>query len=88
MWLKADDLSKIQMSLERGKNGISHFIWNGATFQPDAKMIKWILNCIFPVLEWRIDTKNGYDDLEVNMEYGYVFVSTAGRNHAKWRIDS
>ena len=32
---------------------------------------------------WSADTKNNYDDLEVYMEYGYVFVSTAGRNHAK-----
>ena len=44
----AADLPKIQRSLERGTNGISHFIWNGATFQPEAKMTKWILNCIFP----------------------------------------
>ena len=41
-------LHKIQRSLERGTKGISHFIWNGATFQPEAKMTKWILNCIFP----------------------------------------
>ena len=34
-------------------------------------------------MEWNNDTKNGYDDLEVNMEYGYVFVSSIGRNHAK-----
>ena len=34
-------------------------------------------------MEWSIDTKNGYDALEVYMEYGYVFVSSTGRNHAK-----
>ena len=34
-------------------------------------------------MEWSTDTKNGYDDLEVYMEYGYVFVSLTGRNHAK-----
>ena len=34
-------------------------------------------------MEWSTDTKNGYDDLEVYLEYGYVFVSTTGRNHAK-----
>ena len=37
----------------------------------------------FPVVEWSTDTKNGYDDLEVYMEYGNVFVSSTGRNHAK-----
>ena len=46
-------------------------------------MTKWILNCIFPVMEWSTDTKTGYDDLEVYIEYGYVFVSSVGRNHAK-----
>ena len=35
------------------------------------------------MLEWSIDTKDGYDDLEVYMEYGYVFISTIDRNHAK-----
>ena len=34
-------------------------------------------------MEWRTNTKTGYDDLEVYMEYGYVFVSSTGRNHAK-----
>ena len=34
-------------------------------------------------MEWSTDTKNGYDDLEVYMEYGYVFMSSTGRNHAK-----
>ena len=34
-------------------------------------------------MEWSIDTKNCYDNLEVYMEYGYVFVSSTGRNHAK-----
>ena len=34
-------------------------------------------------MEWSTDTKTGYDDLEVYMEYGYVFVSTTGRNHDK-----
>ena len=32
---------------------------------------------------WTTDTKNSFDDLEVYMEYGYVFVSSTGRNHAK-----
>ena len=32
---------------------------------------------------WSTDTKNGYDDLEVYMEYWYLFVSSTGRNHAK-----
>ena len=64
----AADLPKIQRSLERGTYGISHFIWDGATFQPEAKMTKWILNCIFPVMEWSSDTKTVYDDLEVYME--------------------
>ena len=32
---------------------------------------------------WSTDTKTGYNDLEVYMEYGYVFVSSTGRNHAK-----
>ena len=35
------------------------------------------------MMEWSTDTKTGYDDLEVYMEYGYVFVSTTGRNHIK-----
>ena len=35
------------------------------------------------MMEWSTDTKSGYDDLEVYMEYGYVFVSTTGRNHVK-----
>ena len=34
-------------------------------------------------MEWSTDTKNGYDNLEVYMEYGYVSVSSTGRNHAK-----
>ena len=37
----------------------------------------------FPVMEWSTDTKNGYDVLEVYMEYAYMFVSSSGRNHAK-----
>ena len=32
-------------------------------------------------MEWSTNTKNGYDDLEVYIEYEYVFVSTTGRNH-------
>ena len=79
----AAGLPKIQRSLERGTNGIYHFIWNGATFQPDAKMTKWMLNCIFPVMEWSTDTKTGYDDLQVYMEYGYVLISSTGRNNVK-----
>ena len=79
----AADLPTIQRSLERGRNGISHFIWNGATFQLEAKMTKWILNFFFPVMEWSTDTKTGYDDLEVYMEYGYVFISSTGRNDVK-----
>ena len=79
----AADLPKIQMSLERGTNGITHFIWNGATFQPEAKIAKWILNCIFPLMELSTDTKTGYDDLGLYMEYGCVFVSSTGRNHIK-----
>ena len=55
----------------------------GLRFSPEAKIIKWILNGIFIVKEWSIDTKNGYDDLEVYMEYGNVFVSSTGINHAK-----
>ena len=35
------------------------------------------------MMEWSTDTKIGYDDLEVYMEYGYVFVSSTGRNHVK-----
>ena len=34
------------------------------------------------MIEWSNDAKNGYDDLEVYMEYGYVCVSTTGGNHA------
>ena len=34
-------------------------------------------------MEWGTDTKTGYDDLEIYMEYGYVFVSSTGRNHVK-----
>ena len=37
----------------------------------------------FPVMEWSTDTKTGYDDLEVYMEYGYVFFSSTGRNNVK-----
>ena len=32
---------------------------------------------------WSTDTKNGYDDLEEYMEYGYLFVSLTDRNRAK-----
>ena len=32
---------------------------------------------------WSTDTKTGYDDLEVYMEYGYVFVSSTGRDDVK-----
>ena len=35
------------------------------------------------MIEWSTDTKTGYGDLEVYMEYGYVFVSSASRNHVK-----
>ena len=35
-------------------------------------------------MERSTDTKNDYDDLEVYMEYRYVFVSTSGKNHDKW----
>ena len=34
-------------------------------------------------MEWSTDTKTGYDDLEVYMEYGYVFFSSTGRNNVK-----
>ena len=34
-------------------------------------------------MEWSTDTKTGYNDLEVYMEYGYVFVSSTGRNNVK-----
>ena len=34
-------------------------------------------------MEWSIDTKTGHDDLEAYMEYGYVFVSSTGRNDVK-----
>ena len=34
-------------------------------------------------MEWSTDTKTGYDDLEVYMESGYVFVSSTGRNNVK-----
>ena len=34
-------------------------------------------------MEWSRDNNNGYDDMGVYMKNGYVFVSTAGRNHAK-----
>ena len=34
-------------------------------------------------MECSTNSKNGYDDLEVYMVYGYVFVSSTGRNHAK-----
>ena len=34
-------------------------------------------------MEWSTDTKTGYDELEVYMEYGYVFVSSTGRNNVK-----
>ena len=35
------------------------------------------------MMEWSTDTKTGYDDLEVYMEYGYVFVSSTCRNNVK-----
>ena len=34
-------------------------------------------------MERSTDSKSGYDDLEVYMEYGYVFVSSTGRNNVK-----
>ena len=34
-------------------------------------------------MKWSTDTMTGYDDLEVYMEYGYVFVSSTGRNDVK-----
>ena len=34
-------------------------------------------------MEWSTDTETGCDDLEVYMEYGYVFVSSTGRNDVK-----
>ena len=35
------------------------------------------------MMEWSTDTKTGYDDLEVYMEYGYVFISSTDRNDVK-----
>ena len=49
--VKGSRPSNDSKSLERGTNGISHFVyvvWNGVTLQPKAKMTKWTLNCIFP----------------------------------------
>ena len=46
--VNGSSLPKIKRSLERGTNGISHFVWNGVTFQREAKMTEWILNWIFP----------------------------------------
>ena len=37
----------------------------------------------FPVMEWRTDFRNSYGEFEIYMEYGYDFVSTTGRNHAR-----
>ena len=34
-------------------------------------------------MERSTDTKTGYDDLEVYIEYGYVFVSSTGKNDVK-----
>ena len=34
-------------------------------------------------MERSTDTKTGYDDLEVYIEYGYVFVSSTGSNDVK-----
>ena len=34
-------------------------------------------------MQWSTDTKTGYDDLKVYMEYGYVFVSSTDWNHVK-----
>ena len=34
-------------------------------------------------MESSTDTNNGYDDLEIYMEYWNVFMRTTGRNHAK-----
>ena len=34
-------------------------------------------------MDIKVHFKNCYDDLEVYMEYGYVFLSTTGRNHAE-----
>ena len=34
-------------------------------------------------MEWSTDTKNDYDDMKVYLAYGYVFVSSTVRNHAK-----
>ena len=39
-------------------------------------------------MEWSTDTKTGCDDLEVYMEYGYVFVSSTGRNNVKMAASS
>ena len=39
-------------------------------------------------MEWCADTKTGYDDLEVYTEYGYVFVSSTGRNNVKMAVFS
>ena len=39
-------------------------------------------------MERSTDTKTGYDDLEVYLEYGYVFVSSTGRMMSKWRLSA
>ena len=35
------------------------------------------------LIEWRKDTRNSYDEIDVYNECRYVVVSTIGRNHVK-----
>ena len=82
----AADLPKIQRSLERGTKWISHFIWNKATFQPEAKMTKWILNCIFPC--------DGVVHLHQDWLWwlgciqGVCICVCQFKNHVKWRLSA
>ena len=53
--VKGSQSSKDPKVTRKRDNGISNFVWNGATFQPELKMTIWLLDCNFPcgrVVHW------------------------------------
>ena len=83
--VKGSPFQRFKGHWKEGQIGFPTSFGMALHFSPKQKcrVAKWISNCIFLMIEWSTDTKNGHGDLEVYMEYGYVFVSSTGRNHAK-----
>ena len=79
----AADLPRFKGHWKEGQMGFPTSFGMGLHFSWKQKWLNGYQTVFFPVTEWSTDTKTGYDDLEVYMEYGYVFVSSTGRNDVK-----